>query len=148
MTYVLKQETDNYEVDVRFVQNYSSPKETPVTPLPIPGKGAKDSLLLAFSGEQQTIVINLLLFNTGSRIDRNTAPSATFPSGVISINDQMIWWNEFIKKPDLGTKWTFTGPGLPSGGSEVFLSNINVVRDVNRPLEVGLEIQLRVGSVL
>ena len=148
MTYKLKQESDNYEAVIRFVQSYDDSQELPITSIGIPGSSASNSLLLGLSGQEERISITADLYNNGVRIDNNTAPGADFSSGVISVSDQVLWWKKYMQKPNLGVKWTLTGPGLPAGGVEVHLTRVSTPRSVDNPLRADLIIELNVGEVL
>lgn len=146
--FTLKQETDNYTVRLRFVQTYDPDRSTGVVPLPIVGEGAESSLLLAFTGEEKRITVNAFLYDDGVDISDGTAPGDEFPSGVVSVNDQIKYWEYYIKKPNIGTKWTLTGPSIPSEGTEVFLSRVNIPLEAATPNEGTLNIELVVGSVV
>ena len=149
--FVLKQETDNYFVRLRFVQDFEADTNTGVVPLPLPGEGAESSFLLAFSGEEGLISVSAFLFDDGVDISDvgsgMTAPSGTFPNGVKSVKDQILYWKDFIKKKTLGTKWTLSGGDL-SGSVEVFLRRVNVPREASNPREAVLNVEFVIGEVV
>ena len=133
---------------IRFAQLVDARQEVPNTSLNIPGEKAEKNKLLRFSGQNKSYVIRSMLYNDGVDISDGSAPTPDFSSGVVTLFEQIRYWEDYMQNPSFGASYKLEGPTIKSGGVDVDLRLVNAPLDVNRPNEVSLTIELDVGEVL
>ena len=133
---------------IRFAQLVDPRQEVPNTSLNIPGEKAEKNKLLRFSGQNKSYLIRAIIYNDGTDISQGTAPTGDFPDGVISLFDQIRYWEEFMQDPSLGASYKLEGPTIKSGGLSVDLRVVNAPLNAERPVEADLTLELDVGEVL
>jgi len=140
--YVL-QTTNNYKYIFRLVQTLDPKSLKPVLSLELPGTSAENSLQMQYEGEKKEYAISWLVYN--NNVD---TADGTYTSTVKTIEEQIAYVDQQIKKPDLGVGWKLYGDIFSGSGTPVAFEYLFFKVDARKPMYAIGTARFKVGTVV
>lgn len=129
----------------RAVTPIDNRKSQNITSIDFVNKTPSNNFLFRFSGQTESLDFTFGIFNDNTDVSNGTAPGGTFPSGVKTVTEQMIWLRDYVFSANFEAYWTFTNANLYSSGVTVVIEDVSF--DVkNSSLAIGT-IRLRRGII-
>jgi hypothetical protein len=98
----------NRRFEFLVVAPIGNDKQQPSFAIPLPGASAENQLLFRFSGQEESVSLAFALFDNGTDRSAGTAPSGDFPTGVVTLVQQIIYLRDFIYVSNFDKGFTLT----------------------------------------
>ena len=156
-TFRLTLKPDNLSYDITMVESVDGNQTKDAFSIAPPGLAPADNILLGVSGMEADIPIQWFIHDDGTDKANGTADGVSgFPSStVVTLNEQILWLEEFIHDPDFGASWELShidGPRQDGDiplfdDDEVFIESLDIPKlDVNSPKWLQARMGLRRGG--
>lgn len=99
-------------------------KRQPLTAIPLPNADSSSTLLFRLFGQEESVQFSFAITTTTVDRANGTAPSGDFPSGVLTIDDQIKYLRDYIFTADFDASWNFTNNRLYDGAIECVIEDL------------------------
>ena len=109
MAYKITENESGNEYLFSVVESKSKDSRKTVSPFELAGQDASETILFMFDGKQRTIRVTFLAVDENlDDKDRSNGTASTdyFPDGVVTLEEQDLWLDDFIDSVSLGANWT------------------------------------------
>lgn len=118
-----------------------------VLPISLVNSKPQNNVLFRFTGQQEEYNVSFFIFNEGNDLSNGTAPAGDFPTGVITVDEQIDWLKNFIFNEDFDAKWYFTHERYAPTEINCVITDIQFNNEAGGASVVTATMTIRIGNV-
>lgn len=136
-----------YEYDFVTIQEADDDITQQLMSVPFPNTDSASTILFRFSGKEEEVTFYFPIVASSTDLSNGTAPAGTFPSGVKTIEEQIIFLRDYLWDYHFDASFTLYLDRFHSSGVECVITNMHFPNPPGRVNIIIASITIKRGHV-
>lgn len=138
---------NNYIYKFKAIAPFNNRLSQTVIDIPLVNTTPQNTVLFRFTGKAEESGFTFYIFNDGVDASSGTAPSSAFPSGVITVDEQILYLKNYIFNEQYNAKWYITQDRYHPTAINGVITNLEFNNEAGRVHIVPVQMTFKIGNV-
>lgn len=138
---------DNYIYRFKAIAPMDNRVSQQIIPISLVNTTSANTVIFRFSGKSEDSNLTFFIYNDGVDASAGTAPAGPFPSGVITIDDQIDWLKNYVFNEEFDAKWYITQARYHPDPINCVITDLNFSNQAGGVNIVVAQMSIKIGNV-